>query len=370
LPRHRRICRVPRALAARSARRAEGGGRLVIRQSFTRFTGLPDTRRIVACAFAVWGDFPQHRPMTGLVDELWVFAAVAAAGFQTLRFMLQKVLATVTLSPAGATFARFVYSAPIIFLLLVIYVHVLDRPLSLPDRAFWTFAVVGGLAQVLATVCVVTLFKARNFAVGVTLMKTEVIFSLVVGLILLGDPVSLAACLSIVLGLFGVLLLSAPPEVRGLGRGAMWNRGAVLGLTSGVLFAVSAVCYRGASLHILSGDPVLRAGVTLSAVTALQMVGMSIWFALRDAQQLVAVWRARRVAIWIGLLSLAGSFCWFLAFTLQNAAYVKVIGQIELIFSVLASVLFFSERISRREYAGIALLCMSILALLLSVRTM
>jgi drug/metabolite transporter (DMT)-like permease len=303
-----------------------------------------------------------------MVSDLWIFAAVVAAGFQTVRFMLQKVLATATLSPAGATFARFVYSAPIAFLLLVIYVLVLDRPLSPPDWTFWTFAVVGGLAQVLATVCVVTLFKTRNFAVGVTLMKTEVIFSIVVGLILLGDPVTLAAGLSMGLGLLGVLLLSAPPETQGMGWRSMRNRSAALGLTSGALFAISAVCYRGASLQVLSGDPVLRAAVTLSAVTALQMVGMTIWFALRDAGQLVAVWRARRVAIWIGLLSLAGSFCWFLAFTLQNAAYVKAVGQIELIFSVLASVLFFSERISRREYAGIAVLFMSILALILSVQ--
>ena len=305
-----------------------------------------------------------------MVSDLWVLAAVAAAGFQTVRFMLQKVLATATLSPAGATFARFVYSAPIAFLLLVIYVIVLDRPLSPPDWTFWTFAVFGGLAQVLATVCVVTLFKTRNFAVGVTLMKTEVIFSIVVGLILLGDPVTLAAGLSIGLGLLGVLLLSAPPETQGMGWRAMWNRGAALGLTSGALFAISAVCYRGASLQVLSGDPVLRAVVTLSAVTALQMVGMTIWFALRDAGQMVAVWQARRIAVWIGLLSLAGSFCWFLAFTLQNAAYVKAVGQIELIFSVLVSVLFFSERISRREYAGIAVLFMSILALIVTVQIM
>ena len=45
--------------------------------------------------------------------ELWIIASVAAAAFQTVRFMLQKHLAQVSLSAAGATFARFVYSAPI-----------------------------------------------------------------------------------------------------------------------------------------------------------------------------------------------------------------------------------------------------------------
>ena len=48
--------------------------------------------------------------------ELWVVLSVAAAGFQTLRFMLQKVLSTALLTPTGATFARFVYSAPLVVL--------------------------------------------------------------------------------------------------------------------------------------------------------------------------------------------------------------------------------------------------------------
>jgi len=64
---------------------------------------------------------------------------------------------------------------------------------------------------------------------------------------------------------------------------------------------------------------------------------------------------------------MGGSFCWFLAFTLQNAAYVKALGQVELILSLLASVLFFREKISAREMLGIGLLGVSILALVLTI---
>ncbi len=38
----------------------------------------------------------------------------------------------------------------------------------------------------------------------------------------------------------------------------------------------------------------------------------------------------------------------FRAFTIQNAAYVRALGQIELIFTVIASALFFKERTSAR----------------------
>jgi drug/metabolite transporter (DMT)-like permease len=78
--------------------------------------------------------------------------------------------------------------------------------------------------------------------------------------------------------------------------------------------------------------------------------------------RVIGAWRS---AGWIGLTSMAGTFCWFTAFTLQNAAYVKAVGQVELIFGILGTVLIFRERISGREWLGMALLSGSILALVL-----
>ena len=61
---------------------------------------------------------------------------------------------------------------------------------------------------------------------------------------------------------------------------------------------------------------------------------------------------------------MAGSLCWFIAFTLQNAAYVKAVGQIELVFSFLASTIFFKEKVSSREISGIVILCVAIVLLI------
>jgi drug/metabolite transporter (DMT)-like permease len=126
---------------------------------------------------------------------------------------------------------------------------------------------------------------------------------------------------------------------------------------------VSAVTYRGASLQLDMTDHWGRAGVTLTVVTSMQLTGMAIYLFSRERGEISAVWQARRVAGWIGILSMAGSFCWFTAFTLQNAAYVKAVGQIELIFSLLVTVLFFKEKISFREWIGVAVLGMSVLGM-------
>lgn len=299
--------------------------------------------------------------------SLWIPITIAAAIFQTLRFMLQKHLSRVQLSAAGATFARFLYSAPLVAVLLAIYLAWTSQALPDLSAAFWIYGLAGGAAQVFATVCVVILFKERNFAVGITFKKTEVIQTVFVGLIVLGEGVSWLGFAAIFVGLIGVLLLSDPPGGDGVWLRRIANRAAGLGLVSGVFFAISGVCYRGASLEIVSTDPLLRAGVTLSAVTMMQMLGMALWLSLREAGQISAVWRARRVAGWIGLTSMAGSMCWFTAFTLQTTAYVNAVGQVELIFSLLASALFFRESISRREIVGIAVLGVSIFMLILLI---
>ena len=295
--------------------------------------------------------------------SLWISISIAAAAFQTLRFMLQKMLSKQTLSAAGATFARFLYSAPFVVVLTTLYLNQTDQAWPALSPKFWMYGATGGVAQVLATICVVLVFKSRNFAVGITFKKTEVILAMIVGILVLGDQVSLVTFGAIILGLVGVLLLSSATELGAWNWRHMFNRAAGLGVLSGALFAVSAVSYRGATLQLDMADHWARAAVTLAAVTSMQLTGMAIWLYFRERGEISAVWKARRVAGWIGILSMAGSFCWFSAFALQNAAYVKAVGQIELIFSLMVTVLFFKEKITIREWIGVGVLGMSVLAM-------
>jgi drug/metabolite transporter (DMT)-like permease len=216
----------------------------------------------------------------------------------------------------------------------------------------------------MATICVVSLFQHRNFAVGVTFTKTDVIMTVFIGLLILDDQVSTMGMIAIVIGLVGVLLLSRTP---GLKDAAWWegltSQATGLGVGAGLCFALSAVAYRAAAMQVADPVPVLRAAVALAFVTAFQFIGMAIWLALRDPAQLSAVWATRRTSALVGITSLAGSFCWFWAFALQGAAYVRAVGQVELIFSLLASTLFFHEKMTRRELLGIAILTLSILIL-------
>ncbi len=290
--------------------------------------------------------------------ESWIFFSLAATLFQTIRFMLQKVLATGGLSAGGATFARFLYSGPIVWLIVLL---VPDWPTIAPG--FWPYAVVGGVTQILATVCVVLLFQTRNFAVGITLKKTEVLLTVLVGIVILGEGVSWPGFAAMVLGVLGVLLLSDPPKVQGSWRSLVLNRAVGLGLTSGIFFAISAVTYRGASLQV-EAEPAIRSLFTLACVLIVQVSALGAWLLIREPGEVTRVARAWRRAAWIGVTSLAGSYCWFTAFTLENAGYVCAVGQVEVILSLMASVLFFHEKISRKEVFGIGLITLSVVVLI------
>lgn len=295
--------------------------------------------------------------------EAWIPITLLAATAQTLRFLVQRHLKRTTLSTGGATFSRFLFSAPLVAAIVLALASATGTPLPRPDREFWLFALPGGIAQILATMCVIALFSLRNFAVGITFKKTETVLTALVGALLLGEGVSTGAGAAIAIGVVAVLVLA---DQGADGPGRLSGRAAMLGLLAGALFAVSAVCYRGAALSLPPGPVVLQAGLTLAVVTTWQSVILGAWLAWREPGQLRAVARSWRIAALAGATSMVGSFCWFTAFALQNAAYVKALGQVEVILSILASTLLLGETITRRELAGIGLLLVSVVVLVVA----
>lgn len=287
---------------------------------------------------------------------LWIFFTLFAAAMQTLRFTLQKALHGAGLSSAGATFARFLYAAPLA-LLAAALLSFWRGTLPLPPPSFWAFAAAGGLVQILATDLTVRLFGLRNFAVGVAFTKTEVVQVALVAALILGEGLSLHAALAIGLGLLGILALSRPPE-----KGApFWGPSAFIGLAAGAFFALSSVFYRGAVQSLLPLPFFDRALYALAVSTSLQSLTMAAWLAWREPGALARVLASWRWTAPVGVTGLLGSLGWFAAFALQNAAYVRALGQVEIVFTLLASVFVFGERLKAREALGIALILAAVL---------
>lgn len=293
---------------------------------------------------------------------VWVLIALVAALAQAIRFMIQKQLSVSTLSPVGATSARFLYSAPLVVVCVVLYLAATGQELPDLSLRFWAFALCGGVAQIIATVCTIALFKRRNFAVGVTFTKTEVLFSVLVGFVVLADHISLLGIAMILNGLSGVLILTKADLNR---QSGLLTISTALGLSAGFLFAVSAVTYRGAALALESGDFVVRGLVTLACVTTAQTLILVAYLARREQGEIGRVLASWRRSGLVGITSMVGSAGWFMAFALQSAAYVKAVGQIEVLFSLIIGAVVFRERITKREAWGIVMIVGSIVLLVL-----
>ena len=298
--------------------------------------------------------------------ELWVPITIAAAFLQNLRSALQKHLKG-SLSTYGATFCRFVYAAP----LAIVYAALLGEGYGfewpVPNLRFALFAMLGGVAQITATALLVYLFSLRNFAVGTTYSKTETVQTAIFGLVILGEPVSPAAAFAIGISLAGVTAISVARSaltLRSLLLG--WTgRAAFVGMLSGTFFGLSAVAYRAASLSLGGEGFLMQAAFTLACVVVFQTALMAVWIRVREPGELTRVFRRWRTASLVGVAGMVGSAGWFTAMTLENAAYVRALGQVELVFTFIASYFFFRERSTGLELAGIALIVAGIVILLL-----
>lgn len=299
--------------------------------------------------------------------ELWIPITVLAAFTQNLRTALQKHL-TGRLNTLGATYARFALGLPFAVGYLWLVSEIDPQPLPRPNGVFLLYGAIGGLSQILASFLLLRTFDHRNFAVGTTYSKTETVQTVLVGMVLLGEFPSSAASLGILISLAGVMLISAVKKdasVTGVLSGIL-EKPALMGLASGGLFGIAAVCYRGAALALDHGDVAARAGVTLVSVLTFQTLVMTAYLAVRDRAQIIRVFQEWRWTAWVGVTSMIGSACWFTAMTLQNAAYVRALGQIELVFTFAASALFFREKTTPTEFTGIVLVVGGILTLLLA----
>ena len=293
--------------------------------------------------------------------ELWVSITLVAAFLQNGRTALQRKL-TDRLTSDEASYVRFCFAVPF----ALAYVGLLVALGNTLPGLHWTFAgivVVGAIGQIFGTVALLRAFNYRNFTVGTAYSKTETVQTALFGLVLLGEFVSLYATVGILVSLAGVLLLSSPSGLKEAFRGGL-GPAAWLGMGAGAGFAFSAVCFRAASLS-LDGPFFVTAAVTVLASTTIQTVLMGGYLYLRDDKSLLRVAGTWRWGAPVGLLGMAASTCWFTAMTLERAAYVRALGQIELLFAFVVTGFMFGEHVTRREIGGSLLVVFGILLILM-----
>ncbi|WP_442580244.1 EamA family transporter [Mesorhizobium sp. ASY16-5R] len=297
--------------------------------------------------------------------ELWIPITVGAAFLQNLRSAVQKHLKGV-MGTTGATFVRFGFGVPFAVGFVALLHLGFGYRLPAPNPTFFAWSLFGGLAQIAGTFLLVHLFSFRNFAVGTAYSRTEPAQAALFGLLFLGERATPGVLMAIAISVFGVMLISVAHMAFSLRTlvTSLFARNALIGLASGTAFGVSAVAYRAASLSLGGPNFIMQAAFTLILVIVFQTVLMLAWMLLRDRSELGRIARAWKPALFVGMVGASASFGWFTAMTLQQAAIVKALAQVEMIFTFASSVFFFKERINRLEIAGCVLIVFGILTLI------
>jgi drug/metabolite transporter (DMT)-like permease len=288
------------------------------------------------------------------MNSLWIVFTVIAALGQTVRNTMQRDL-TGDLGATGATHVRFLFGLP--FALLFLLGVVLAKHVSLPHPPplFWVWVLAGALTQILATLLMLLTMKERSFLVSIAFLKTEPVIVALLGLMFLGDRLSITMWVAIAIASFGMVLVSMKPKT-GLGSDRAALRAALLGLTSGALFAGSAVGFRGAILLLPPGDFLLSATYTLVLGLVMQAVLLSTYLALRAPGTLTAMFAAWPRTLRAGIASAITSEFWLLAFALATAASVRTLGLVDIVFAHAVSHFWLRQKTSPREAVGIVIL--------------
>jgi uncharacterized membrane protein len=292
---------------------------------------------------------------------IWIPIVLAAAAAQTVRNAAQKNL-TQSAGTLAATSVRFIYGLPFAVIALTLIGGFSADPWPSANATFIAWVAFGAVAQLAATALLLAAMQQRSFIVAVAYSKTEVLQVALFSALLLGEPVRGASAVAIIIASLGVLILSVKRGVVGTGLLGGWlSPTALLGVASGAGFGLSAVGYRGAALALGTMPPWLAGAYTLVWAQTIQSVLIGGYLAWREPEALRQVTLAWRVSLLAGFAGALASFGWFTAFAMRNAADVRTLALVEVLYGYAVSRRLFKENTTGQETLGIVLLVIGII---------
>lgn len=278
----------------------------------------------------------------------WILFTLMAAFMQAWRNAFQKQL-SLTVDVWGVTLARFIFGFPfaILYLSFLYFYSPVTVSVTFTPQ-FWLYIVIAGLSQIVATALMVQLFKQKNYAIGVGLAKSEAILAAVIGVIFLAEYLSSLAWLGVLLGSVAVFLLSRGHRFSGFSAKTL-----MIGIGSGLAFAVTSLLVREASLELVMLPNLHRAAWVLLLVIGFQCCIMLSYLGVFKRPTLLAMYNQIGLTFRVSCCSFLASLGWFTAMSMMSVGVVKTLGQIEILFSLLISVYFFKEKLARAEHLGL-----------------
>lgn len=302
---------------------------------------------------------------------MWVELSLAAGVFQTIRNALSRSIAG-RVSPMLNSWSRFAFNLPFSTALVATVIGRNGVP-ELPP-SFFGYAALTAVSQAVANVALVAAFRRANFAQSIVFHKLEIAFTAVIGLAFFAESPSLVGWLGIGLCTIGVLAMNLGRETGPAGwrRAFHLDSGSLLALACGLLLVVASFMLKEATGVYAVANPHVGEGRfeaachTLFHVTWMEVVILTVAIGIAQPREFALVPTVWRRMAAIGFFGFCGSVGWFWAYSIVLVAYVKAVGQIEAVLSVVIALAVWREREVWRQIPGVGLVLAGIVVVLLA----
>lgn len=301
--------------------------------------------------------------MSIISEYTWIYFTLLAATMQAVRTAGQKQLST-KLNSMATTAVRYVYALPFAWSYLWWMLEFREVAVPILNNQFLYYALIACITQIIGTACLVAAFRYKNFAVATSLAKTEAIQVAIVGALLFATPLSIMGWFSVIVGVIGVFFVSKIKfSLREALAGSDAMSGLAFGLLAGLGLAITTLLIRESSLA-LHTDLMVSAAITLVFMITVQSIISVAYVYIQDKKQLKLMLTHWRLCLFVGVTSVLGSIGWFTGASMQTAAYVKALGQVEFFITLALTYRLFKEKITPIEYIGMLLIILSVVILL------
>lgn len=295
---------------------------------------------------------------------MWALLTISAIFFQIIRNLEQKKLHK-NLDVFTTSWSRFILPFPFAIIAVV-------STFNYYDYEFFHYILINALFQILGNVFLIQTIQTKNFSVGVAFSKTEIIQALILGFLLYNLHFNFNEILAIFLAFIGIILL-AKLDFKNLKdfTKSLKNIASLYGILCGFCFGITSYNIQFASNYLINdGFNSIKASTLVLLYT---IFFQNIFFIIlksyqkrlfSDVKKLFLVENYRRFLI-TSISSFIGSICWYGAYAIGNVMYVKTVGQLEIIASMLVAKFYLKEKNSIKENLGIIFIIIAILLIIL-----
>jgi drug/metabolite transporter (DMT)-like permease len=297
------------------------------------------------------------------MEHFWVFISLFAVIFQVSRNILMKQMKS-KMDDEAIMLARFAVSAPFALLWLVC-LSLLGYAMPQANWIFILYVIIASAFQIAGGLLFLRLFGRRNFVIGVTYARMDAMMAALFGAIIFSEFVSVGALFAIILSFSGIVMIAMAEEhlePKNLFK-RIFTPSAIMGAGSGVMFGISSLFIRHSILALEGGEFFVRSTYSLFCMQVLQAFAVFVIVYIKNKPQIVKIVRSGYGVYLVGLTNSVSSFCWYVAFSLTNAAHVSMVGQVEILFSVFVTHKVFKEKTCMLEILGMTVVVGSILLL-------